>query len=91
MYHRWHGKKKKTRIQFLMKAGCDFLLIAPANGNGIFWYSFNYGGVHVIQMSSEHDWTRDSPQYKWIEEDLKKVDRNDTPWIVLTAHRMMVS
>ncbi|RLN02479.1 hypothetical protein BBJ28_00012813 [Nothophytophthora sp. Chile5] len=63
--------------------------VAPANGNSIYWYSFDYGGVHVIQMSSEHDWRRGSKQYKWIENDLKAVDRAKTPWVVLTSHRMM--
>ncbi|TMW69458.1 hypothetical protein Poli38472_001614 [Pythium oligandrum] len=62
---------------------------APENGHGIYWYSFDYGGVHVIQMSSEHNWMRGSEQYKWIENDLKNVDRSKTPWVVLTAHRMM--
>jgi len=62
---------------------------SPSNGNGIYWYSFDNGGVHVIQMSSEHNWRRGSKQYKWIEDDLKRVDRSKTPWVVLTAHRMM--
>ncbi|KAG7402340.1 hypothetical protein PHYBOEH_000048 [Phytophthora boehmeriae] len=62
---------------------------APDNGNSIYWYSFDYGGVHVIQISSEHDWRRGSKQYEWLEDDLKRVDRKKTPWIVLTAHRMM--
>ncbi|KAF4324222.1 hypothetical protein JM18_000186 [Phytophthora kernoviae] len=62
---------------------------APDNGNSIYWYSYDYGGVHVIQISSEHDWRRGSKQYKWLEEDLKHVDREKTPWIVLTSHRMM--
>lgn len=61
----------------------------PENGHGIYWYSFDYGGVHVIQMSSEHDWTRGSLQYRWLENDLKAVDREQTPWVVLTSHRMM--
>ncbi|CAH0515061.1 unnamed protein product [Peronospora belbahrii] len=64
---------------------------APATGNGIYWYSFDYGGIHVIQISSEHDWRRGSKQYKWLENDLKSVNRSETPWIVLTAHRMMYS
>lgn len=62
---------------------------APANGRGIYWYSFDYGGVHVVQMSSEHDWTRGSEQFAWLERDLAAVDRQETPWVVLTAHRMM--
>lgn len=62
---------------------------SPQNGNGIFWYSFNYGSVHVIQMSSEHDWTRGSEQYNWIKQDLAAVNRTETPWVVVTSHRMM--
>ncbi|KAG7387835.1 hypothetical protein PHYPSEUDO_013606 [Phytophthora pseudosyringae] len=62
---------------------------APKTGNWIYWYSFNYGGIHVIQMSTEHNWTRGSEQYEWLQHDLEQVDRNVTPWVVLTAHRMM--
>uniref|UniRef100_M4B968 Purple acid phosphatase n=1 Tax=Hyaloperonospora arabidopsidis (strain Emoy2) TaxID=559515 RepID=M4B968_HYAAE len=62
---------------------------APANGNSIYWYSFDYGGIHVVQVSSEHDWRRGSKQYKWLEKDLESVDRTKTPWVVLTSHRMM--
>ncbi|KAL8004924.1 hypothetical protein Plhal703r1_c09g0049741 [Plasmopara halstedii] len=61
----------------------------PKTGNWIYWYSFNYGGIHVIQMSTEHNWTRGSEQYNWLQHDLEQVDRNVTPWVVLTAHRMM--
>ncbi|KAI9996581.1 hypothetical protein PInf_014313 [Phytophthora infestans] len=62
---------------------------APKTGNWIYWYSFDYGGVHVIQMSTEHNWTRGSEQYEWLQRDLEQVDRSVTPWVVLTAHRMM--
>ena len=54
-----------------------------------FWYSFDQGGVHVIQLSSEHDWTPSSQQYEWLANDLGRVNRTETPWVVVTAHRMM--
>ena len=54
--------------------------------NGVFWYSFEEGLVH---MRSEHDWTRGSPQYAWLARDLASVDRAATPWVVLATHRMM--
>ncbi|GAB9466860.1 Calcineurin-like phosphoesterase [Globisporangium polare] len=63
----------------------------PATGNSIYWYSFDYAGVHVVQISTEHDWTRGSEQYEWLKRDLEGVDRSVTPWVVLTAHRMMYS
>ena len=59
------------------------------NGNGVFWYSFNEGGIHVIQLSSEHDWRLGSRQYTWLAQDLQAVNRKVTPWIVLATHRMM--
>jgi hypothetical protein len=64
---------------------------SPSNGNGIAWYSFDYGIVHVVQMSSEHDWTVNSTQYNWLQADLAAVNRSVTPWVVMTAHRMMYS
>mmetsp|Transcript_14424 Transcript_14424/g.17316 ORF Transcript_14424/g.17316 Transcript_14424/m.17316 type:complete len:180 (+) Transcript_14424:37-576(+) len=42
-------------------------------------------------MSSEHDWTVGSIQYKWLANDLASAasNRTLTPWIVLATHRMM--
>lgn len=61
----------------------------PDNGNSLFWYSYDFGLVHMIMMSTEHDFSPDSTQYRWLEDDLKKVDRNLTPWVVLGGHRPM--
>lgn len=57
--------------------------------NGVFWYSFDEGIVHVVVLSSEHNWTRGSRQHTWLEADLASVDRATTPWVVLATHRMM--
>eukprot|EP00736_Rhodelphis_marinus_P011284 Rmarinus@m.27937 len=62
---------------------------SPTNGHGVYWYSFDYAGVHVIQMSTEHDFLPGSVQYQWMEEDLASVDREVTPFIVFTGHRPM--
>eukprot|EP00045_Choanoeca_perplexa_P008355 m.77324 g.77324 ORF g.77324 m.77324 type:complete len:690 (-) comp14462_c0_seq1:72-2141(-) len=63
----------------------------PDNGNSLFWYSYDYGSVHFIMMSSEHDCSKGSQQYTWLERDLNTVDRSKTPWVVLMAHRPMYS
>ncbi len=59
------------------------------NGNGVFWYSFDEGPVHVVTLSSEHDWREGSRQYRWLEQDLQSVNRKAVPWVVLNTHRMM--
>ena len=59
----------------------------PANGNGVFWYSYDCGLVHTIVVSSEHDLGQASPQYQWLEDNLRHVQRHVTPWVVLETHR----
>jgi len=61
----------------------------PDNGNSVFWYSFNYALVHVVMMSSEHNYTRGSPQFEWLQADLSAVDRKATPWVIVGSHRPM--
>ena len=55
----------------------------PDNGNSLFWYSYDYGLVHMITISTEHNFTIGSTQYQWLLNDLKSVDRKKTPWIIL--------
>ena len=34
--------------------------------NGNFWFSFDYGQLHLVHLSSEHDNTKGSPQYLFL-------------------------
>lgn len=43
-------------------------------------------GARYKRRFAEH-FGVESPQYKWLEADLKAVDRKKTPWIVLYTHR----
>lgn len=61
--------------------------VMPSNGNGVFWYSWDYGLVHTIMLSSEHDMSPGSEQYKWLSQNLESVDRAKTPWVIVEAHR----
>ena len=53
------------------------------------WYGFDYGSVHVVLMSTEHDFRPQSAQYKFLDQHLAKVDRKVTPWLVFAGHRPM--
>ncbi|KAL3532076.1 hypothetical protein ACH5RR_005597 [Cinchona calisaya] len=50
------------------------------------YYSFEVAGVHVIMLGSYTDFDPTSAQYKWLQKDLKKVDRSRTPWLVVLVH-----
>lgn len=51
------------------------------------WYSFDFGPVHFLFYSTENEFSVESPQYRFIEEDLKSVDRTRTPWVIVGGHR----
>ncbi|KAG2381383.1 hypothetical protein C9374_006372 [Naegleria lovaniensis] len=60
---------------------------SPSNSNNLY-YSFDYGPIHFIAISSEHDFKL---QTQWMEKDLSQVDRNKTPFIIFYTHRPMYS
>ncbi|KAJ4796151.1 Purple acid phosphatase [Rhynchospora pubera] len=55
------------------------------------WYSIEKGPVHFTVISTEHSWSPNSTQYKWIEADLQSVNRTRTPWLIFAGHRPMYS
>lgn len=58
---------------------------------GRFWYSVNYGPLHVVALSSEHDYAPGSAQHAWLARDLAAASappaRAARPWIVVFLHR----
>ncbi len=53
------------------------------------WWSYDIGIVHLVGISTEHNFTIGSPQYQWLENDLVSVNRTKTPWIIFGGHRAM--
>jgi len=53
------------------------------------WWSYDVGLLHFVGMSTEHNFTVGSEQYRWIESDLRSVNRSVTPWVIFGAHRAM--
>jgi hypothetical protein len=59
----------------------------PSTGN--FWYSFDYGNVHWVSLSSEHDLAEGSPQQAFLLAALQAAtaNRGVVPWIVVSIHK----
>jgi hypothetical protein len=53
------------------------------------WYGVDYGSVHFLIMSTEHNFTKGSIQYQYLEKDLRNVNRSKTPWLLIAGHRPM--
>ncbi|EGC38724.1 hypothetical protein DICPUDRAFT_86395 [Dictyostelium purpureum] len=60
----------------------------PTDKDSDTWYSFDYNGVHFVGFSSEHDYTPLSPQFAWLENELKTYRQsNPDGWLVAYSHR----
>lgn len=51
-----------------------------------FYYSFDAGGMHFVMLGAYVDYNVTSAQYAWLREDLHKIDRSLTPWLVAAWH-----
>ena len=64
---------------------------SPASDATPFWYSFAFGDVLIVAVSSEHDWQEGSQQWLWLNSTLAAADRSVTPWVVVSMHRPIYS
>ncbi|XP_023732495.1 probable inactive purple acid phosphatase 2 [Lactuca sativa] len=60
---------------------------APPTRN--LYYSFDFGVVHFVYLSTETDFLKGSKQYEFLKSDLESVDRVKTPFVVVQGHRPM--
>jgi len=59
--------------------------------NNQYWWSIEYGNIHLSIWSAEHNFSVGSEQWKWHENDLKNVNRSKTPFVIVGNHRPMYS
>ncbi|ESQ55503.1 hypothetical protein EUTSA_v10025132mg [Eutrema salsugineum] len=50
------------------------------------WYSVRRGPAHIIVLSSYSAYGKYTPQYVWLEQELKNVNREETPWLIVLVH-----
>lgn len=53
------------------------------------WWSYDVGLIHMIGISTEHNYTTGSSQWIWLKADLAAIDRAKTPWVIFGGHRAM--
>ncbi|KAA8536066.1 hypothetical protein F0562_028544 [Nyssa sinensis] len=51
-----------------------------------FWYSIKRASAYIIVLSSYSAYGKYTPQYTWLEEELPKVNRSETPWLIVLMH-----
>ncbi|XP_042507878.1 bifunctional purple acid phosphatase 26-like isoform X1 [Macadamia integrifolia] len=50
------------------------------------WYSIRRASAHIIVLSSYSPFVKYTPQWRWLREELTRVDREKTPWLIVLMH-----
>ncbi|KAI3443894.1 hypothetical protein Pfo_000559 [Paulownia fortunei] len=53
------------------------------------WYAVRRASAHIIVLSSYSPFVKYTPQWRWLEQELKRVDREKTPWLIVLMHAPM--
>ena len=63
----------------------------PSASNTDLWHSFDYGPLHMVGFSTEHDYSAGSEQFQWLAADLGQANANreQVPWLIVYAHKPM--
>ncbi|CAH8352950.1 unnamed protein product [Eruca vesicaria subsp. sativa] len=51
-----------------------------------FWYSIKRGPAYIIVLASYSAYGKYTPQYQWLEQEFPKVNRTETPWLMVLMH-----
>ncbi|GAB2291777.1 prolyl aminopeptidase [Dionaea muscipula] len=51
-----------------------------------FWYSVKRASAYIIVLSSYSAYGKYTPQYVWLQAELPKVNRSETPWLIVLMH-----
>ncbi|XP_040364424.1 purple acid phosphatase-like [Rosa chinensis] len=51
-----------------------------------FWYSIKRASSYIIVLASYSAYGKYTPQYVWLEQELSKVNRSETPWLIVLMH-----
>ncbi|GAB2291778.1 Purple acid phosphatase 10, variant 2 [Dionaea muscipula] len=57
-----------------------------SNSTSPFWYSIKRGPAYIIVLASYSAYGKYTPQYKWLQKEFPKVNRSETPWLIVLMH-----
>ncbi|CAN1173201.1 Purple acid phosphatase 2 [Linum perenne] len=58
----------------------------PSGSTSPLWYSIKRASAYIIALSSYSAYGKGSPQWFWLRAELPKVNRTETPWLIVMVH-----
>ncbi|XP_015886658.2 bifunctional purple acid phosphatase 26 isoform X2 [Ziziphus jujuba] len=57
-----------------------------SNSTSPLWYAVRRASAHIIVLSSYSPFVKYTPQWRWLQEELRRVNRKKTPWLIILMH-----
>ncbi|XP_074592310.1 purple acid phosphatase-like [Curcuma longa] len=57
-----------------------------SNSTAPFWYSIKRASATIIVLASYSAYGKYTPQFRWLLDELKKVNKSETPWLIVLMH-----
>ncbi|CAK9153193.1 unnamed protein product [Ilex paraguariensis] len=64
---------------------------AASKSSNPLWYAIRRASAHIIILSSYSPFVKYTPQWRWLQEEFKRVDREKTPWLIVLMHAPIYS
>ncbi|CAM6098444.1 unnamed protein product [Calypogeia fissa] len=85
------GNHEKEYLPLIIEAFRSYnarwaMPFAASGSSSNLFYSFEVAACHILMLGSYAAYSSTSAQYKWIQQDLAKVDRKKTPWLIVVLH-----
>ncbi|KAL6995745.1 hypothetical protein U1Q18_005881 [Sarracenia purpurea var. burkii] len=74
------------RKPFKPYASRFFVPFRASKSTSPLWYSIKRASSYIIVMSSYSAFGKYTPQYNWFKRELPKVNRTETPWLIVLMH-----
>ncbi|KAI4303904.1 hypothetical protein MLD38_039486 [Melastoma candidum] len=82
-----HEIEEQAENQTFVAYSSRFAFPSEESGSSsTLYYSFNAGGIHFVMLGAYTPYDKSSEQYAWLVDDLSRVNREATPWLVATWH-----
>ncbi|KAK9697991.1 hypothetical protein RND81_08G075200 [Saponaria officinalis] len=59
---------------------------AASQSSSPLWYAIRRASAHIIVVSSYSPFVKYTPQWHWLRDELKRVNREKTPWLIVLMH-----
>ncbi|KAK3211874.1 hypothetical protein Dsin_016580 [Dipteronia sinensis] len=56
------------------------------NSTSKLWYAVKRASAHIIVLSNYSPYVKYTPQWRWLREELTRVNREKTPWLIVLMH-----